>query len=530
MYKILLLDTDTNHIKSIKMFIAKSFPLLTVAKTMSVTKDLEPTRDALRYDIVLADFSFFSHSGIQTVKSMNAQNPNIVFIFYGVYLDTDYMKTCFLYGAIDYLYRPLKLPELTKSLTLAIEKCDHIKTQAAQKKQLEDGYTHDMALFINKSFMNILDSHLSGDHEIRNTMRYFKITMEPPFTVFSVQIDHFKKIILTLDEEEKNLLISKIKLIIDRNVTNGFSILYNLNAIVVIVGSAYTVDDTMQLCNTIKTSILDETSIRVSIGVGNTYEHYNDIGVSFREAKAALRYRCFLGYNTVITIKNVEYKNNITYRYPHHLERLLVNTAIIGEYDYCLTLVTKIFDSLRGAPVLPDYFLAHMLMKMIMAMNRYADEQYMPLDVLDGFFDMDTIFGLRDLDTAEQYFVACLKKLVDYIASMRHSREKTIFDTLTTYIAEHYYEPIQLASAALLVDCPPEYVNGLFKTFAKKPLPAYLHETRINIAKHLLQETNLDDKVIATKIGYSDIAHFRGVFKQHTGVQTHEFRAAKKGI
>ncbi|MEE4236241.1 MAG: helix-turn-helix domain-containing protein, partial [Anderseniella sp.] len=64
-----------------------------------------------------------------------------------------------------------------------------------------------------------------------------------------------------------------------------------------------------------------------------------------------------------------------------------------------------------------------------------------------------------------------------------------------------------------------------FKQATGEPPLAYLHKLRIDAAKHLLEADFKTVQQVCYEVGYEDQAHFRKLFKRHTGLTPTEYKA-----
>lgn len=93
------------------------------------------------------------------------------------------------------------------------------------------------------------------------------------------------------------------------------------------------------------------------------------------------------------------------------------------------------------------------------------------------------------------------------------SYKKVIRDVIS-YVNIHYMEEITLTliSEYLFVDY--HYLSKLFKKETGKLFSTYLTEFRIEKAKEFLQNPDVKVYEVSEMIGYSDVKHFRKVFKE----------------
>ncbi|GHV10457.1 hypothetical protein FACS1894217_15930 [Clostridia bacterium] len=93
-----------------------------------------------------------------------------------------------------------------------------------------------------------------------------------------------------------------------------------------------------------------------------------------------------------------------------------------------------------------------------------------------------------------------------------------------TYIKEHYNDHVTLQDVAAHTFVSQWHLSKLLKKHTGENFVDILHNTRIAAAKKLLEDPSLRVHDVATRVGYSDVAHFSKVFKRMTGVSAGEFR------
>jgi len=84
--------------------------------------------------------------------------------------------------------------------------------------------------------------------------------------------------------------------------------------------------------------------------------------------------------------------------------------------------------------------------------------------------------------------------------------------------------PPSLAELASLTGLSRTYFSRVFKGTTGMRLQEYLIQARINKAKDLLNDINLEIKQIAYEVGFNDPNHFSRTFKRKTGVSPTDWR------
>ena len=120
-----------------------------------------------------------------------------------------------------------------------------------------------------------------------------------------------------------------------------------------------------------------------------------------------------------------------------------------------------------------------------------------------------------------------IKKLEE---TRQDSQNEEVFDTEETwtkvmkYINDNITGNITLTKVAGIACLETSYFSRLFKKKMKIGFLEYILQQRMEIAKRLLKETDLQVKEIMYKLSYNDEKYFRSIFKSYTGYSPTEYR------
>ncbi|MDO4513638.1 MAG: response regulator [Lachnospiraceae bacterium] len=103
-----------------------------------------------------------------------------------------------------------------------------------------------------------------------------------------------------------------------------------------------------------------------------------------------------------------------------------------------------------------------------------------------------------------------------------------IVTAVKNHIHDHFHEAIDLGDIAATLGFSSSYLTKIFQAETQTTPSKYLREYRMNMARDMLQKTNLPVSLIGEKCGYPDSFHFSKVFHRSTGCSPTEFRS--KGI
>lgn len=527
MIKVMVADYDINNLKNFKSYIRKNFSAFNIVKSSMTLEELSYDIKKKRPDLVIVDIKLLGQNIIQLMKDWHYNFENTKFILYGTYNDTEYMKKCMEYGVISYMYKPVRPLELKRCLDSAVNIFKKEQIIDREQEALLKKYSEQMLVFETKFFNNLMSGYLTNEVEIFDGMEYFNVNLYSPYIVALIRVDHFKKIVLTMDEREKHLFIFNILNIVERELSDNHcckAFINHFNEIALIIGGINDFEVILELMRKVKEKICTSINLGVSIGIGRLHEKVSDIYVSFNEANSALRYRCFIGYNSIISLDYVEPNNHITYRYPLEREELLVYTATIGEFDYCKKLLKELCGALKKCRELPNKLLTQIVTDILISINRNAMEQGLDVKGITSFFPSSDVFKINTVDEAEEYLKKGLEGFCKYILVLRKEKEDLILNKVVEYIHNYYFEGLTVKKTADMFNYSVEYLKKIFKEKMNMNFTEYLNKVRVEAAKTLIEENNFPDEVLALKVGYDDVKIFKSMFKKYVGMTTLEYR------
>ena len=534
MIKAFLVDYSPDTINYYKNFLKAVFPNIRVAATLSeaVEAKFHEIIASQNPGLIIMDIRFFAMSSLRVIGEVTARHPNIKMLILGTYEDHDYLRASMEMGAADYLYKPIKGREFEASIRKIVKIFEEVKERIEEEKFILAEYERNTATFRDRFLANLLGGVLTDEAEIAESMGYFGMALPSPYTALILRIDSFRRVMENLDEKQKHLLVYRVYFAAQKYLEQkaaGYVFINSFNSISCILGGLESMEDLLDICAEIKTEVLKKTELSTTIGLGRPKDSLAAVNISAKEADAALRYRYLLGYNTIIPIDFAEPANDITYRYPVRKEDLLVYTAVAGEYEYAQRLLSQILDTLREPQNLPPRFLPKIIMKIVIAISRYASEQYMDIEArFRDFFNYAEILNIDSIDEAESYMNSALKSFCGHIAYTRGQNADRMVREIAGHVDAHYYEDITLEGFALVKRTTPQYLDKIFRERMKMSMKDYLTGVRMRKAREILAGEEVEDDVVAALVGYDDVRIFRSVFRRREGMFPSEYARLRR--
>lgn len=130
--------------------------------------------------------------------------------------------------------------------------------------------------------------------------------------------------------------------------------------------------------------------------------------------------------------------------------------------------------------------------------------------------------SLYSIEDMEEYLKYLVNTAMEYRAFAAES--KSVAEEIKQYIHAHYGDDLTRNGLAEVVYLNPDYLARLFKKETGVSLGSYVIQVRIQVAKQLLESTNLSVYTIANKVGYANYSYFSKLFKQEVGLTPNEYK------
>lgn len=532
MYKTIIWDNDGENIKNIAKYINANHDEL---KVMATSMDLDPDYAGVikkrKPDLIIADIRFFGINSGRILSDIHNKFPEIRFILYGGLNEADYLKKYLSYGAIDYMIKPFKPSDLERSLGRALDYFGNTLKKVEEAKKLTRSFGDNAAVFEGLFLNNLVNGIVSDKTEIEENFKYFNIHMTKDFTVMQIKIDNFLEINKGMLPENKHIMLyhmldTVISSLIEYNAKSFISA---FNVVTVILSGPEGIENIYRMAEAVKNNILHKNEVKVTIGIGRTYEAPEDLYLSFNESSICINHRHSLGSNSVIPIDFIQANRKLTFSCSYIKEQKLAFNAASGLFDSCVRLLDDIFSYLRKAEPLPERLFSQMVVEIMLSIGRCVLEQrHMSNTKVPDFFSVQLALEIKTLDGAYEYLYENIKKFCEHVNAQRIKEDGRIFEAAKHYIEKRYYETISIFKTALFVQTTPDHLNKLFLEYAKDSFYEFAVRTRLEEGKRLLRETDFDDNIIAVNIGYDNGRYFKAIFKQYEKIEPWEYRAKYK--
>ena len=260
--------------------------------------------------------------------------------------------------------------------------------------------------------------------------------------------------------------------------------------------------------------------IEVEIGVGNVVDSIYQIGESYQQAKAVLRYRETSGKNVHLYSELV--KLDDVYYYPKEYDEKIYNYVVIGKKEEAKEIIQKIY---RENFEENDRILTASAVEAIEGRLRDC------LILLAGKYNISMEDKLSVLSNNQSVisFFKQVYETIDLIAENIVNKKKDVQQytalKIMQYINENYCDNmLSLKQISQALGLHESYISNLFRNEYGEPVSGVIESRRIEKACKLIRNTDMKISDIAEAVGYSSDVSFRRAFKRIVGMSPGEYR------
>ena len=135
MFRLMIADDEDAERMGIRFLLEKFGFEFEIREAADGANALEKLKE-FQADILVTDIKMPFLSGIDLVKQVRRQFPNMEIIFFSGYDDFEYVKQALSLQAVDYILKPVNPAEFQKVIARVVDRLNQEEEAATQKKVL----------------------------------------------------------------------------------------------------------------------------------------------------------------------------------------------------------------------------------------------------------------------------------------------------------------------------------------------------------------------------------------------------------
>ena len=469
----------------------------------------------IKPDIILSDIKMPNIDGFGVSEVLFKILPRVKIIFLTAHNDFDYAQKAIPLGVYEYILKPIDTKIIMEATQKAVNDInaeqERTKSYESALKQLDDS-----KYFLKNYFLSNVTNNINGPFKLDDNLDIFTSAVIEfyPADDADLNVTFWRKF------EDVNALFKPLDctcIPFFEQTTFTYILCFDKSSDI-----SKILNLVLKSAEDVKDYLLCDSACNFTIGVGQIMQGRDNINFCNKCANKALKYNFHMGYNKIIYINDVEPVEKVA-EYNKLFEKCL-DCVKIGNSKLIAECISAVFNAFRDRNADIDTIQQLCLKyfsEISTLLTQYGQSSKVLFNNTDSWVlpkNLDTIDSIRTL----MYDVT--QTAICRINDMRNSKNNNLIETVKNIIDGNYGQDITRDRIAAQVHISPCYLSDIFSKGTNTTLKDYIIQTRINKAKELLKNTNLNIYEIANRVGYRNQKHFSFVFQKKTGLLPTKFR------
>lgn len=486
-----------------------------------------------RPDIIISDIRMPGYDGLELIKRTKEEGIESEFVMISGFKQFEYAQNAMKYGVKYYLLKPIEEDKLAEIIR---EIAKNIASQRARKnheirveQELREARDKMKKRFLTSILLNEENNEAVVDQLVVNE-EYNTAFKEGAFQAFFIKLDTDKEMEVSensvIDEMEKQIKVFEeiCEEYIQANMHSGIIVLVNYE----IEKEKLICQKIEELYENLKRYVDQFKEFSLVIGVGEKSNNFFRTQHCLKTAIDAIKYRVKIKDKKIIYFERYNFEAyNINEIITERERQLFTSKLEMDDIEGMEECVTASFRKVKYgmsnySPVLIyDILLMYveLLTEYCKTKNFYND--YYILKLKEWNRSVDNRCTEKELIEDTKLF---LREIIENIEEEKRNRDTKPVRIVKAFIEENYMSEISLMQLADIVSMNPSYLSSIFKKETGMAYSEYLIQCRLQQARKLLVETNLNISEVARSSGYQDARYFSKQFLKQIGLKPSEYR------
>jgi Response regulator containing CheY-like receiver domain and AraC-type DNA-binding domain len=453
-------------------------------------------------DIIITDLKMPKMDGIELTSIIQKQYPDIHFFILSSYDDFQYVSQAFKNGAVDYLLKPtINAQQLLSNLKRIQKKLQTTTANYSEKNILQESLGRYLSGYETEELTAISDYFTGTQFYLLYTnLQYYQSKEQLQQALLDVQqiAEINDALVFTASNQDTGLLLSTTK-----NIDLLPLLRQHLESLKYVEPEAFL---------TLSAPLKDLSQLKVT----------------FTKLRDKSQEQLFFFKNQVVLQDTtlVHFSSTDRFDTKKFLKTLLNNDFLLG-----ITRVESYFDEMILSNIAPS-FLKQQASSIFYTLFSRIEEEFptkSELRRLKMTF-LREVGHVQYLENFSQLILETIESLRTMILEFMHPNENEQLLQIQQYIEEHYNEALSLTQLANHFHFSYNYLSTFLSENLTTSFSEYVKTLRLERAKQLLTETDMNLSEISESVGYSDLSYFSKLFKKEFQLAPSKYRRKKQAI
>lgn len=470
--------------------------------------------------IIIMDVMMHDMDGLSALKIIKQEYPWMKVLILSGHDDFDYVKKALRFDAEDYLLKPVNINALKVVLQtirdkIGDEKRSHQEMEnlrrVAEEKWNLQRQTLCKELITGRKTLTRADTQL---HELC-------LDEEQLARILIISVDTS----IEPAQEQRDSSLDLLQLVIDKAtaIITGRGIQEFLafmeDGEVILFIKAENSESFSSFSSYLRREISMYISMSCTLAMSDAYQ-FRMVHYAYQEAKKRLSYRLVKGPGRCFS-KDLQFQNISKELYQNEL-RGIIEAFKAEKFETITADVLKLIRNIKKNEISPGTII-DICLEICTDVWKVAEKLNPELAYwVNELKIREDIEKMRTFDEVESWLTGSIEDLIHKVSG-QNTLSFPVKEALK-YIALHYSKGISLTEVAKQVNLSVPYLSTMLKKETHKSFVHHVLDLKMQEAKKLLIQTDLNISEIAWQLGYENPRYFSEVFKKHTNISPLAYR------
>ncbi|GAE06434.1 two-component response regulator yesN [Paenibacillus sp. JCM 10914] len=524
----MIVDDEPSNIQGLVRYIEWSELGFDAPVTEGSGEEALETLAQSNFDILISDVAMPGMNGIELVAKAKEIYPHLQVLMISGYDEFEFVRDAIDVGAQAYVLKPLKLDEVANRLSALRTTIEKRRMLEDQMRELEQTVFESRKLTEERFVSDLIEGIAQSDEMLSSWNRLMDLpSIEEGYQILVFGIDHY----LSSGKEaiERVLLGSGFKNTVEIGLAQmDFKLFLSQIApdeIVALHLNPSPVERARiekQLAF-IQDMMREQHDAEVTIGCSRMDGNWEATPLLYHEVKFMMAQSRLMADGQIARTDQFDSQEFKEFRLKEELVPGIMKLLESGDGDMAKVKMNRIFDlfvtneSFSFSYV--QAFGISFLSEMIRALK------------WNGGPDMDVnlLMWRRLLDCSNtRQIIGILIEFIDHYMLFekkeQNRQQRNLIRKIADFIKEHMQENWTVKQLAEQFNLNASYLSVLFKKEMGVTISEFVQETRISLARELLQDPNIRIYEVADRVGIQTSAYFTYLFKKIVGCTPQDYR------
>lgn len=271
--------------------------------------------------------------------------------------------------------------------------------------------------------------------------------------------------------------------------------------------------------------------IKVQVAFSKKHCVLGNIPEAYNEALETMEYKLIMGIDNCVFYEELTEKPKDNYHYPLLNEHKLINSIKIGDFKNAAEVLDIIFEdnfekrnlSLEDVKSL----VFNIISTLIKSINQV--EEIKVEDFSTELSSMEKLIYFKNIDELKINIKGSVINICERVISLKNGRGSKTKEEIVRFIEERYKdENLSISFIADNFELHPSYVSKIFKNDTGIGILDFINNVRIEKAKTLMRQQNMNLEEVSKAVGYNNTRTFSRAFTKCEGITPGRYKEINK--